>query len=1252
MVEVATAVEAAEQRLAHRVGALPPTIAYPEDLPICERLGDLRDAIEGHQVVIVAGETGSGKSTQLPKLCLELGRGVRGMVGHTQPRRIAARSIAERVAEELGGELGGIVGYTVRFTDQVGDRTLVKVMTDGILLAEIQRDRRLLAYDTVIVDEAHERSLNVDFLLGYLKNLLPRRPDLKVIITSATIDTERFSAHFDDAPVVEVSGRAHPVEIRYRPLDDPRAAPRDQPQGIADAVAELAAESTGDILVFCSGEREIRDAADALSDLALAHTELVPLFGRLSAAEQHRVFEPHTGRRIVIATNVAETSLTVPSIRSVVDPGTARISRYSRRTKVQRLPIEAVSQASAAQRAGRCGRVGPGVCIRLYSEDDLLARPEFTEPEILRTNLASVILQMAALDLGEVESFPFLDPPDARSIRDGVAVLTELGAVGGGRRGTRGWLTEVGRQMARLPVDPRLARMVIEANRTACLREVLIIASALSLQDPRERPIGKEAEADAMHRRFADPSSDFLGWLHLWEYLHTERRARTSKQFRALCRDEFLHYRRIREWQDLHSQLRQVIHELGFHRNRRPAAPEVIHRALLAGLVSNIGMRDPEGFEYRGARGSRFALSPASSLFKGSPRWVMAAELVETTRLWAHAAAGIEPEWVEEVGAHLVRRTYSDPWWDPERGSSSTRETVTIFGLPLATRTVPYGRVDPAGARELFIRHALVLGEWEADHRFLAANRERIAEVEAIEARERRNDLLVDDETLVEWFDARLPGEITSVRHFERWWKDARQESPHLLDLSRRDLIDPAVPPPDEAAFPAEWEIGDIALALRYEFDPEMATDGVVVEVPVRVLDRVDPAVFEWHIPGLRTELVTALLRSLPKSVRKALMPISESVEELVDGLDTTGGGLIEPLRLAVIRKTGLAVAPDAFDLESLPLHLRPRFRIVDDADTEIATGDSLAALKEELRERARSVVGEASHPLERTGITAWDFGELPRRVVIAGPRHEVTAFPALVDEETSVGIRLLATEDEQATSMWEATRRLLILNLRTVDRLLRPILDDDATRLLRNTGPYATRGEWMEDCLEAAVDEIMAERGGPAWDATAFDDLARRVRDDVADRITGIASASLKVLRGLREIERRVPALGAEAFAEAIDDVGEQVRRLIYRGFLTALGGPRIEDVDRYLAAVVIRLDALADRPERDLQSMGIIRDLEAEHDRLVEALGFTAALIEIGWMLQELRVSLFAQQLGTRGSVSPARVRRALDAVVRTGG
>src|SRR5581483_2764702 len=770
--EVATAVEAAEQHVANRRAGIP-TPRYPAALPVSERRDEIAAAIAAHPVVIVAGETGSGKSTQLPKICLEVGRGVRGMIGHTQPRRLAARAVAERVAEELGSEVGAAVGYAVRFTDRVSRQTLIKVMTDGILLNEIQRDRLLTAYDTIIVDEAHERSLNIDFILGYLKQLLPRRPDLKVIVTSATIDTERFSRHFGGAPIVEVSGRTYPVEVRYRPLVDvdgpDTTEERDQIQGITDAVAELCAEGPGDILVFLSGEREIRDTAEALTALALPGTELLPLYARLSAAEQHRVFQSHPGRRIVLATNVAETSLTVPGILSVVDPGTARISRYSHRTKVQRLPIEPVSQASANQRAGRCGRVAPGVCIRLYSEADFRSRAEFTEPEIVRTNLASVILQMAALGLGDVARFPFVDAPDARSIKDGVALLEELGALDPAATNPKKRLTPLGRRLAQLPLDPRLGRMVLEAEANGCLDEVMVIAAALSIQDPRERPLDKQAAAAEAHTRFADKESDFLAYLKLWDYLAERQEALSSNQFRKLCRAEFLNFLRIREWQDIHGQLRQVMRNLDGRRpagaapiNDEPKRRNAIHQSLLAGLLSHIGMKSGPRDEYQGARAARFAIAPGSVLFKSSAGWVMAAELVETTRLWARVVARVDPAWAERLGAPLVKRSYSEPHWESKRGEAMAYERVTLYGQPLVTnRKVSYNRVDAAGARDLFVRLALVEGDWRTPHAFWEENRRLVEEIRSLAKRVRRTDVLVDDDVLIDFYDRRIGREVT-----------------------------------------------------------------------------------------------------------------------------------------------------------------------------------------------------------------------------------------------------------------------------------------------------------------------------------------------------------------------------------------------------------------------------------------------------------------------------------------------------------
>jgi len=880
--QVGIEVDAAEQRLARRAGVVP-SISYPEALPVSQRKDDILAVIRDHQVVIVAGETGSGKTTQLPKICLELGRGVKGLIGHTQPRRLAARAVADRIAEELGTPLGSAVGYKVRFADRAGDETLVKLMTDGILLAEMQSDRLLHQYDTLIIDEAHERSLNIDFILGYLKQVvLPRRPDLKVVITSATIDSERFSRHFDDAPVIEVSGRTYPVEVRYRPIvEDADDTERDEIQAIGEAVDELCAEGPGDILVFLSGEREIRDTADALRRVTRAETEVLPLYARLSTAEQHRVFQAHPGRRIVLATNVAETSLTVPGITYVVDPGNARISRYSHRLKVQRLPIEPISQASANQRKGRCGRMSDGICIRLYSEEDFGSRPDFTDAEILRTNLAAVILQMTALSLGDIAEFPFVDPPDRRNIKDGIGLLEELGALDPARQDR---LTPLGRQLARLPLDPRLARMVLEADRNGCLREVLVIAAALSIQDPRERPADKQQAATQMHKRFADEESDFLAYLNLWEYVREQQRAHSSSGFRRLCKAEFLHYLRIREWQDLENQLRQVAKELGLTLNGTPGDRDRIHMSLLAGLLSHIGLKDAEKQDYVGARNARFAINPGSVLFKKGPRWVMAAELVETTRLWGRFVARIEPEWAEKLGAHLVKRGYSEPHWERKRGAVMAYEKVTLYGVPLvASRKVSYGRIDPELSRELFIRHALVEGDWETQHAFFHENRELLDDVEDLERRARRRDILVDDEKLFDFYDKRLGPDVVSAGHFDRWWKTVRREQPDLLTFSTSMLVNESAADVSERDYPDNWQQGGLRLRLTYQFEPGAEADGVTAHIPLTVLNQLSADGFDWQIPGLRHELVTALIKSLPKAVRRSFVPAPDHAQAVLD---------------------------------------------------------------------------------------------------------------------------------------------------------------------------------------------------------------------------------------------------------------------------------------------------------------------------------------------------------------------------------
>jgi ATP-dependent helicase HrpA len=927
---------------------LVPEVTYP-DLPVSERRDDIAEAIRDHQVVVIAGETGSGKTTQLPKICLELGRGIDGLIGHTQPRRIAARSVAERVAEELQRPLGSVVGYQVRFTDRTSEDTLVKLMTDGVLLAEIAHDRLLTKYDTLIIDEAHERSLTIDFLLGYLRQLLPRRPDLRVVITSATIDPARFAAHFEGAPVIEVSGRTYPVEVRYRALVADTVegvAERDQVQGICDALQELDREGRGDVLVFLSGEREIRDTAEAVRALHLRDTEVLPLYGRLSSAEQHRVFAPHTERRIVLSTNVAETSLTVPGIRYVVDPGTARISRYSNRTKVQRLPIEAISQASANQRKGRCGRQSDGICIRLYSEDDFVARPAYTEPEILRTSLAAVLLQMAALDLGDVESFPFLDPPDSRQVRDGVQLLEELGALDSSAGRKR--LTPLGRRLARLPIDPRLGRMVLEAERNGCLPEVLVITAALSIQDPRERPVDREAAAMQSHARFVDRTSDFLTLLTLWDYIQERQDELSSSAFRRMCKAEFLHYLRVREWQDLVAQLRQSARSVGAKtsrqdepaRERSQADADRIHLSLLAGLLSHVGARDGDTREYAGARGSRFVVWPGSGLARKPPRFVMAAELVETSRLWARVVARVEPERVEALAAHLVKRSYSEPHWEKDRGSVVAYEKVTLYGVPLvAHRKVAYGGIDPELSRSLFIRHALVEGDWRTHHTFWHDNLDRLAEVEALEDRVRRRDVVVDDETLYDLYDARLPADVVSARHFDRWWKQARRSQPELLTFTTDMLTSALAPDVSEVDYPDTWQQGELLLPLSYRFEPGAPDDGVTVTVPLAALPRLNAEDFLWQVPGLRLDAVTALIRSLPKVVRRTVVPAPDRARSALAALAPRSEPLLPALERELRTMTGTVVSRTDWDVAALAPHLRMTFRVVDDAGSTVGEG-------------------------------------------------------------------------------------------------------------------------------------------------------------------------------------------------------------------------------------------------------------------------------------------------------------------------
>ncbi|MGB0970540.1 MAG: ATP-dependent RNA helicase HrpA [Mycobacterium sp.] len=1249
----------AEALIATRKAAVP-AITYP-DLPVSDRRDDLAKAIAEHQVVVVAGATGSGKTTQLPKICLELGRGIRGTIAHTQPRRLAARTVAQRIADELGTPLGDAVGYTVRFTDRAGDRTLVKLMTDGILLAEIQRDRRLLRYDTVILDEAHERSLNIDFLLGYLRGVLPRRPDLKIIVTSATIEPERFAEHFGGAPIVEVSGRTYPVEIRYRPLevpigraqnedpDDPdqevvRTELRDPTEAIVDAVTELAAEPPGDVLVFLSGEREIRDTTEALRGAFDHHTEVLPLYARLPTSEQQKVFQSSRARRrVVLATNVAETSLTVPGIRYVVDPGAARISRYSRRTKVQRLPIEPISQASAQQRAGRCGRTAPGVCIRLYSEDDFDARPRYTDPELLRTNLAAVILQMAALDLGEVEDFGFLDPPDARSIRDGVGLLQELGAFDSG-----GALTDIGRRLAQLPVDPRLGRMLLQADAEGCVREMLVLAAVLSIPDPRERPSDREEAARQKHARFADEHSDFVSYLNLWRYLGEQRKERSGSSFRRMCRQEFLHYLRIREWQDLVGQLRSICSDLGIREQSATADPAQVHAALAAGLLSHIGLRDGDTRSYSGARNTKFVLAPGSVLTKRPPRWVVVADLVETGRLYGRTAARIQPEAVEHVAGHLVKKTYSEPHWDPKGGAVMAYEKVSLYGLPIvARRRIGYGQIDPEAARDLFIQHALVDGEWNTRHHFFRDNAKLRAELVALEERARRRDLLVDDEQVFAFYDARIPDDVVSAHHFDGWWRKQRHRTPDLLTLVRDDLMRTE----ENSEHPETWVSGDLALPLSYRFTPGTADDGVTVHVPVDVLARLGGDDFAWQVPALREELLTALIRSLPKDLRRNFVPAPDTARALLAAISPDSGSLLDAVQRELRRMTGILVPVDAFDLDKLPAHLRFNFAVEGGDGTVVAQGRSLGELQDQLAGSAQqAVAATVSGEFERSNLRDWpdDLDELPRVLERSGTSgHIVRGYPAVVDHGMTVGIRVFATESEQVAAAASGSRRLLRLAGPSISKPVERELDMRSKLVLGNN-PDGSLAALLDDCADAAVAMLVP---APIWTRGEFVSAREHIARTLVSSTVDVVRRVEKVLAAFHEVQLALPDTPVPTQSEAIADVRAQLARLMPTGFVAVAGVGRLGDLTRYLTAIARRLERLPHALDADGQRMARVAEVQQAYDDLVSALSTARAAAadvdDIAWMIEELRVSLWAQQLGTAHPVSEQRIFRALDAI-----
>ena len=1373
---------------------IPEVITYPEELPVSERRDDIMTAIRDNQVVIIAGETGSGKTTQIPKMCLDLGLGAKGLIGHTQPRRLAARSVAERIAEELGQKIGETVGYQVRFTSEVGEHSAIKLMTDGILLAEIQNDKLLRRYSTLIIDEAHERSLNIDFILGYLKRILPQRPDLKVIITSATIDPERFARHFspsyvpgrgivdenlsdeereiaeailpDDAPpIIEVSGRTYPVEIRYRPLEGEEDAylddeevdeDRDPTDAILDAIKELSKEAPGDILIFFSGEREIRDAKDAIEAMVAKsprlNYEVLPLYARLSLAEQHRVFSPGSRPRIVLATNVAETSLTVPGIKYVIDTGTARISRYSARTKVQRLPIERISQASANQRSGRCGRVSDGIAIRLYSEEDFNSRPEFTDPEILRTNLAAVILQMIAIGVvrepGDISRFPFVQPPASRAINDGVNLLRELGALTERPRqprkgrGNSATLTAIGRAMAAFPVDPRLARMIIEGGRRNCAKEMMVLAAALTIQDPRERPADVRAEADAMHARFVDDTSDFSSFLLLWDYINEQQAALSSSQLRKMCHREFINYLRIREWQDLFAQLREMGRTANVHasggRDINASAHEVdIHKSLLTGLLSHVGVKeerekDSKGRtrgprEYLGARGTKFAIFPGSGLFKKGPDWVLSAELVETSRLWARTNAAIEPQWIEEVGKHLISVQYSEPHWSLSSGAALAYAKGTLFGLTIyADRPVQYARVDAAAAREIFIQSALVEGQWHTQHKFYLRNQRALAEVEELEARLRRRDLRVDDSVLFAFYDARIPAHVTDVRAFDKWWKQARLEDDNFLDFNPEKLINEEAADYDDSQFPRQWvqrtDSGELTLDLRYEYAPTAGVggarteaakrDGVAVQVPILFLNQLSPEPFRWQIPGLRHELVTALIKSLPKAIRRNFVPAPDvaraACAALEEDCSPATDELISSLALVLRRLRGVVVEPEAFNWDAVPEHLKMGFQVRNARNKILGEGKDLRALQQKLHKEIRSALADslgasdeamakmvalaqgssgnsggsggparpgtakgAKNPgapanadasggvREVSGLTEFPAdlfpnGEIPHKVQRVIATQAVNGYPALVDEGSSVGLRIFPTEAEQLHAQRRGIIRLLQLQVPSPVRYVSEHLSHKE-KIVFTQNPHGSIDELIRDCTVAALDHLVPHT--PIFTQTEYSKLYEHVRAELIETVFDVTKLVAEILSEATALKKAIKKATSLTTMHAVSDVKAQMENLVYPGFVAQTGYDQLVHLPRYLKAAQVRLTKLGPNLHRDNQLMLTVQDLEDSYDNAVKSLPAGTivpdALRRVNWMIEELRVSFFAQELGTAYTVSEKRIakaqREALDAIKR---
>ena len=1251
--EIGAEIHAAAERVALTDAAVP-TISYPDALPVTARKDDIAEAIRDNQVVIIAGETGSGKTTQIPKICLELGRGRRGFIGHTQPRRIAARTVAERIAAELDQKIGESVGYAIRFDDRVSETTAVKLMTDGILLAEMQRDRFLNKYDTIIIDEAHERSLNIDFLLGYLKRLLPKRPDLKVIITSATIDPESFAAHFADAdgnpaPIIEVSGRTYPVEIRYRPLEfeaGGKVVDQDPLDGLTEAIEELMREGDGDILCFFPGERDIRDAMEAIEGKKWKNVEVTPLFGRLSNQEQHRVFSEHRGRRIVLATNIAETSLTVPGIRYVVDTGTARISRYSTRTKVQRLPIEPISQASANQRSGRCGRVADGIAIRLYSEQDFESRPEFTDPEILRTNLASVILQMVSLKLGDIEQFPFIQPPEHKAIRDGLTLLHELGALHD--KQDKPSLTTVGRDLARIPLDPRMARMLIEANTNGCLNDVMVIVAAMTIQDVRERPLDFQAQADQAHARFKDKTSDFLSMLKLWDYIKQTRNEQSGNKFRKRMKQEFLHYMRIREWFDLVRQLKDVTKQLGWtYQEGTERRSDDIHMSLLSGLLSNIGARDGNSKEFQGARNTRFLVFPGSALAKKPPEFLMAAELVETSRLWARDVAAIDPAWVEKLGADLLKHNYSEPTWSRKRAAAIAHQKSTLYGVPIvADRTVPYHRVDPSAARDMFIRNALIAGDWNTHHAFFKANAQALDDAAAYEEKARRRGLIVDEDTLFDFYDQRIPAKVTTGRHFDSWWKKERRRTPDLLDFDPTKLIDDSHEVTEES-FPDHWRKGSIDYELTYKFEPGDPLDGVTVMVPIPMLAGLDTEGFDWLVPGLRLELVTELIRSLPKALRRTVVPAPEFAERAIDRLIPYEGPITQQLADVLRELGGQGINATDFQASKLPAHLRMNYGAIDKRGKIVDSDRDLAALVRRQAGHIKSSVSRVSRTSESTAVSEWTddtLGTIDDTVKTTVDGHEVTAYPALVATKDGVELKVHPTKAAADAAMVTTTLTLLMREISVnASQMVKGLPLQQ--RVAVDSYPHGGADGLVNDARVAAIRDLMMEAGGPVRTPAAFQKLKDTVKPQVPGRVR---QAVVAIAPGLAEYSNLRAEL-AHWDGPAIDDMRAQLDFLLPRNAITVHGMSHLRHLPRYIQAMRIRLEDMNLDPDRDTDRQAEVDNAKAYLSNRLRSLPAgrekTREVKDVHWMIEELRVSLFAQRLGTAHAVSLRRIQKAVD-------